>query len=76
MEEIMLITASKPVLPGMPFGRNDGTMYLADGATAYAMVDFTHAGVKIPKGTKVFVVARNDRFISYELEFPKISGKH
>lgn len=67
----MFIPASKPVLPGIPFGLSDGTMSLAVGQSARAMADFIHAGVGIPRGTLVSVVAKNDRFICYELNLPK-----
>lgn len=66
----MFITASKPVLPGIPFGLSDGTMSLAVGQSARALADFVHAGVRIPRDTVASIVAKNDRFICYELNLP------
>jgi len=67
----MFITASKPVLPGIPFGLSDGTVSLAVGQSVRALSDFIHAGVRIPKGTIASVIKKNDRFICYELDLPR-----
>ena len=71
MEEAMYITATKPVLPGGPFGQYGNTISLGRGDSIVSLVDFRYEGILIPRGTVVTVDEKNSRFIRYAFDFPK-----
>lgn len=67
----MIITTSKPTLPGCPFGFIEGPFPWSVGRQACAKYYISYCGIAIPAGTWLTVLEKTKRFVRFQLDFPK-----
>ena len=72
----MLITSTKPCLPGGAFGLPEGICTPGLDDELISKVGFGIAGVKFPPGTAVRLVENTGKWIRYSFDFPKGSAAH
>lgn len=72
----MIITTSKPTLPGCPFGFIEGPFPWSVGRQAIAKYFISYGGIGIPAGTCLTVLEKTKRYVRFELEFPESPRTH
>ena len=67
----MIITTTRKGFPGTPFGRGDNFSMVSIGDSYTSRYPFEYDDIRIPTGTRISLLEKNDRFSRWELTFPE-----